>query len=545
MRFLILTLYCVVFLAFACVSSANKTQNFLRGNHHSWLPYCLPYEGSMEQVKQVCELGMDTVGIVFAAPYKGGDIEFGKLDEALKIIADHGQKMVLFMTPRFAQSDNVSDRLSNGEVIASMFDRSPNYSIMDIFDPAQRAKFNDYITRCVRRYGSDKRVAAFVIGWGYQGESGFFTGDWVADSAQGGTVNAGYSTNTLIEFNKWRKKYKLPDVYQLPMPSVVRQSDDYILFMHFRSDFVRNVFQLGHMAVAKANTRLPAGNFAYISASPESYARNWTDTPNADFYRSAGSCATYDMTRTLMDSGIGWEDSGLHDGRWDFTFACMQRDEARQIAKGAVFHAMPVLVYNTEPQWENGVFSRVVEFLKTQQIYKSIRPMKTTVALFHPTWGVAAIPSRNSTQCFLPDSGFTWYITKMIGLVESFGLPYKLITESDLLEPNRLKGFKHIIIPMWDSVPRIVGLDGFNKLSADKRIIGIPTKDGQITRTEFRNILTKARIKPLLDFDSDHILAGRTANMVYNWDASPIKVQIPSKSDKITLNAHEWIILDK
>jgi|GEM_PF-4604169 len=544
MRLMVLAFCCVMLLTSAGGLYANKTQDFLRKNHHSWLPYCLPYEGSMEQVKKVCELGMDTVGIVFAGPYNGGNIEFGKLDEALKIIGDHGQKMVLFLTPRFSQSDNVIDRMSNGEVIVSLFDRSPNYSIMDVFDPAQRAKYNDYVARCAKRYGSDRRVAAFVTGWGYQGENGFFTGDWVSHPEQGGTLAAGYSEYAMKEFNKWRAKLKLPAVTQLPLPSSVRQSDDYILFMQFRSDFVRNVFQREHIAAAKSNTKLPVGNYAYISAYPENYARNWTDTPNADFYRSAGSCATFDMTRTLMDSGIGWEDSVVHDGRWDFTAACMERDEARQIAKGAVFHAMTVQVYDTEPQWEKGVFPKIVEFLKTQQIYKSIRPVKSSIALFQPTWGVAAIRSRNSTQIFGPDGGFTWYISKMMGLAESFGLPYKLVTESELMDPVALKSYKRIIVPMWETIPRIVGQDRYKELSADKRVVGVPLKDGPLTRTEFRAILTKAGIKPQLEFDSDRVMAGRTANLVYNWDAAPIEVQIPGKADKIMLKSHEWKVLE-
>jgi hypothetical protein len=59
MRLMVIALCCVVLLTSAGGSYANKTQDFLRKNHHSWLPYCLPYEGSMVQVKQVCELGMD------------------------------------------------------------------------------------------------------------------------------------------------------------------------------------------------------------------------------------------------------------------------------------------------------------------------------------------------------------------------------------------------------------------------------------------------------------------------------------------------------
>jgi hypothetical protein len=89
-----------------------------------------------------------------------------------------------------------------------------------------------------------------------------------------------------------------------------------------------------------------------------------------------------------------------------------------------------------------------------------------------------------------------------------------------------------------------VGQDRYKELSADKRVVGIPLKDGPLTRTEFRAILTKARIKPQLEFDSDRVMAGRTANLVYNWDAAPIEVQIPGKADKILLKSHEWMILE-
>ncbi|MCP6726238.1 hypothetical protein NL526_29695, partial [Klebsiella pneumoniae] len=78
-----------------------------------------------------------------------------------------------------------------------------------------------------------------------------------------------------------------------------------------------------------------------------------------DFYRSAGSASSFDIGRTLLDSGVGWEDAELHDGKWDFTAACMRRDEARQIARGGAFHAMHVRVYTMEPQWEPGIYDKV------------------------------------------------------------------------------------------------------------------------------------------------------------------------------------------
>ncbi|MCX6374445.1 MAG: hypothetical protein NTU88_00140, partial [Armatimonadetes bacterium] len=424
-----------------------------------------------------------------------------------------------------------------------IWDRSPNYCFLDMFDPRQRRMFCDYVSRCAERYGRNEHAAAFVIGWGYMGETGFYNGDFLADFPKQGSETAGYSPYSLAEFNRWRADRGLLRVKELPPPSTIEQSDDYILFMRFRSDFVRNVFHREMFDAAHAHTDHPCGTFAYLSASPDSYARNWTDSPNADFYRSATSAASFDLDRTLIDSGVGWEDAWLHDGDFKFTAAEMIRDEARQIAKGALFHAMYIKVYETEPQWEKRVFAKVCAFLKTQDLAEKVRRGKATVALYQPTWGAAALPGRSESQPFLPRIGHSLYITKMQGLVESFGLPYRLITEADLLDPSRLRAFEHIIVPMWDFMPRVLGKPRFEELSKDGRIIGIPLRDKALVRSEFRDLLVRHGVRTRLDFDSDLIVVGRCANLVYNWSDQPMSVRIPERRKPIEIGPSEFLFV--
>jgi len=545
MKPLLLILVLILLLRVSYAATPEETQQFLRGCRHSWCPYALPGETTLDEILKVADLGFDTVGVSFVGRYNGGNIDFSKLDEAVDAVGKRGQKVVIHVAPRFSDGDGISDRLDNGTVIRHAWNRSPNYAILDIFDPRQRRKFCDWVRICAKRYGRDERVAAFVIGWGYMGETGFYNGDFLADFSRQGSECGGCSPYALAEFNRWRREMNLPPVAELPLPSTSGQSDDYILFHRFRCEFVRNVFHKEMIAAAKSETDYPIGTFAYISACPDSYARNWTDAPNADFYRSAGSASSFDMTRTLIDSGIGWEDAWLHDGDWKFTTAEMERDEARQIARGAVFHAMWVRVYDTEPQWEKGIFGRVASFLKTQDLEKSIRRPKPTVALYQPTWGAAAFPSRGESQKFLPRLEYMLYTTKMIGLVESFGLPYRLITEADLLDSSRLKEFEHIIVPMWDLMPRIVGESRFESLAKGRRVVRVPLKKRPLTRSEFRALLKESGVKTWLDFDSDGILAGRYANVVYNWDDKPIRVRVPEQEDEIELSPHGYTVLPK
>lgn len=532
-------------LTAARAASHTDTQKFLRGYRHCWHPYALPAETNIAEVEKMCALGFDTVGIIFVGPYNGGSIDFSKLDEAIKFINKHGQRVVLHICPRFLESEGISDRLDNGKILPNIWNRNPNYSILDIFDKAQRAKAVDYVSICGKRYGKDKRVAAFVVGWGYQGETGFYNGDWNTKHEYMGAECAGYSDCALVGYNKWRVKKKLPRLSELPRPTGSRQSRDYVLFHRFRSEFVREVFHKEIIAALKAQTDVPVGIFAYISADTNSYARNWTDAPNADFFRSAGSCASYDLARTLVDSGIGYEDAWLNDGNWDFTAAAMERDEARQIAKGAVFHAMYVRVYDTEPQWEKGLFEKVVSFLKTQNLEKQIKRVEPTVALYQPTWGAAVFPWKSESQPFLPKVEYWHYILKMMGLVESFGLPYQLITESDLMEPSRLRRFRHIIVPMWDVMPEVIGRSNYERLNRDARVVKVPLKEWALTRTEFRELLNRAGISPKLDFDSDKALAGRVHNLIFNCGSEPVRVRVPERAEEIELGPNQYELLNQ
>ena len=547
MKPLLLILLLILLLSLAEKASgatSDATRRFLRGYRHSWCPYALPAETDLAQIMKVADLGFDTVGVSFVGPYDGGAIDFSTLDEAIDAIGKRGQKVVIHIAPRFSEKDDVHDRLSNGKDAPHISNRSPNYCFLDIFDPRQRRLFCDYVRRCAERYGRDERVAAFVIGWGYMGETGFYNGDFLADFAKQGSECAGYSSYALAEFNRWRKSHGLPPVSKPPLPSTSKQSGDYILFHRFRCEFVREVFHREMLDAAKAHTDHPVGTFAYLSASPDSYARNWTDSPNADFYRSAASAASFDLTRTLIDSGVGWEDAWLHDGDWRFTSAEMMRDEARQIAKGAVFHAMYIKVYETEPQWEKGVFEKVCAFLKTQDLAADVRREKATIALYQPTWGAAALPGRSESQPFVPRVGHSMYITKMQGLVESFGLPYALITEADLLDPKRLKGFAHVIVPMWDLTPNVLGEGRARELAKDGRIIGIPLRDKPLNRSEFRELLKKNGVRTKLDFDSDLIVVGRYANLVYSWYDQPISVRVPERAEPFALRPSEYAFVE-
>ncbi len=538
-----------IFIIASCCSPAgaatqNQTQQFLRGYRHSWCPYALPIWTDLAEIEKVAAFGFDTVGITFNEPYNVGKIDFSKLDEAIDAVRKHGQRVVIYLSPRFLESDGISDRLDNGEVLPNIWNKSPNYAILDIFDPAQRRKCNDFLEQCAKRYGHHPGVASFVLGWGYMGETGFYIGDFIGDPAAMGARCAGYSPLALQSFNRWRMRRRMTPLKTLPLPSTSQQSRDYLLFHQFRAEFVRDEFQKGMVSSVKAHTRLPVGVFGYIAASPDSCARDWASTPNADYYRTAGSASSFDMNRTLIDSGYGWEDNGLHDGKWDFSAACMKRDEARQIARGGVFHAMYIRAYETEPQWERGLFPKIAAFLRTVDLDHKVRRLTPTIALFQPTWGATAFPAKSETQKFTPRPDYSLYAGKMIGLAESFGLPYQLITEADLMQPHRLRRFQHIIVPMWDLMPLVIGNDAARALGKDRRVVKIPLKPRALTRSEFRAALQKAHVPTTLDFDADTILAGRTANLVYNWDDKPIQVQVPEqKTKKIDLKPYEYRVI--
>ncbi len=523
----------------ASAAPPNDVRSFLK-MRHAWCPYALPSETTLEEIDSVAKRGFDAVGVSFVGPYNGGSIDFSTLDAAVDLVGRRSARAVLHIAPRFSESDSVEDTLHDGSVLAHAWNRSPNYSVCDIFDSRHRALFNDYLRRVTKRYGHDKRVAGFALGWGYMGETGFFVGDFLADFHLLGATSAGYSAHALREFNDWRSRRGLSRIDRLPVPSTERQSGPYIDFQRFRSFWVREVFQKGMVAEVRAGTRHPVGIFGYIAANPNNYARCWQSTPNADFYRSAGSASSFDIRRTLLDSGVGWEDSEMHDGKWDYSFACMRRDEARQVARSAVFHAMHVRVYDTEPQWERGIFGKVCEFLKTQRLAGNLKMEPPSVALFQPTFSVAALPSHSATQPFLPNRPHSGHLSKMMGLLESFGLPYGLVTEADLTDTRGLRDYRNVILPMWDVLERVLDRSSYDRLAQDPRVIRLPTLNRPYTRTELRAILAAAGVSVHLEFDSDRILVGRTGGLVYNWTNGPIRVSIPEAAALIELGAHEY-----
>ncbi|MCW3098035.1 MAG: hypothetical protein JWL77_3653 [Chthonomonadaceae bacterium] len=522
--------------------SAKQSQPFL-SLRHAWCPYALPAETTLQEIESVAQRGFDAVGVSFVGPYNGGHIDFTTLDAAVALVAKYGARTVLHLAPRFSEGDRMGDTLHDGTFLPHVWNRSPNYSVVDIFDPRQQALFFDYLSRVAQRYGGDKRIAGFALGWGYMGETGFFFGDFLSDFTKIGATCAGYSEHALRAFNRRRAAQKRPPIATLPLPSPTHQSADYIAFQQFRAGWVRDTFQRGMVAAVKAHTRTPVGIFGYIAANPNNYARCWQSTPNADFYRSAASASSFDITHTLLDSGVGWEDAELHDGKWDFTSACMRRDEARQIARGAAFHAMHIRVYKTDLQWEPEIYDKICAFLKTQTLSQQIRHEPPTVALYQPTWGTAALPAQSAQQPFLPNRAHAAHITKMIGLVESFGLPYRLITEADLLTPSRLRPYQHLILPLWDVLDRILTPDAYHRLTADKRVLRIPLADNPLPRTTLRTLLHNAGISPRLDFDADTVLAGRTSNLLYNWTNAPRTVRIQEKPEPLTLAAHEYQLI--
>ena len=533
-------------LAAAMVTKAanadTKAQTFLRLKH-AWCPYALPSETTMEEIESVAKRGFDAVGVSFVGPYNGGQIDFSTLDAAVALVTKYGARTVLHLAPRFSAGDRMGDTLHDGTFLPHVWNRSPNYSVVDIFDPRQQGLFFDYLARVAQRYGHDKRVAGFALGWGYMGETGFFFGDFLSDFTKIGATCAGYSEHALREFNRWQTQHGSTPVTTLPIPSAERQSADYIAFQRFRAEWIRDIFQKGTVGAVKAHTSVPVGIFGYIAANPNNYSRCWQSTPNADFYRSAASASSFNITRTLLDSGVGWEDAELHDGKWDFTAACMQRDEARQIARGAAFHAMHIRVYKTEPQWEPNIYDKICAFLKTQTLSHQVRKETATIGLYQPSWGTAALPAQSVQQPFLPNHAHAHHISKMIGLVESFGLPYRLITEADLMDPKRLRSYKHLILTLWDVLERIVGPDAYHRLTTDKRVVKIPLSDRPLPRSELRTHLKQAGVPTRLDFDADTVLAGRTSNLVYNWTNGPLTVRTQERSEPLTLAAHEYRLL--
>jgi hypothetical protein len=118
----------------------------------------------------------------------------------------------------------------------------------------------------------------------------------------------------------------------------------------------------------------------------------------------------------------------------------------------------------------------------------------------------------------------------MIGLAESFGLPYQLITERDLLQPRSLRKFRHILIPLWDLMPEILDRKTYAKWARDPRMVPIPSGNTMMTRSEFRDLLRSHEIPMKLDFDSDHILAGRVNNLIFNWNDQPTRVSVGDKN---------------
>jgi hypothetical protein len=532
--------FCIALTGVGHATTVAETQSFLREHRHAWLPYPWPVQPTTNELARLLDYGFDVVGLSFAGSYHGGNIDFSTLDTAVRMVADKGKTAVLDLAPSFDATDGVFDRLSDGSIVTNIWNQNPNYAMIDIFDVRQREKYDRYIELCVRRYGRDPRVAGFVIGWGYMGETGFYIGDFLTDFKLLGSVASGYSDCALQEFNRWRRERRLPALSRLPMPALTGQDRDYILFHRFRSEFAGGVFQKEAVAQAQALTRKPVGIFGYLSVNAGNYGRDWAPTPNADFYRSAVSAASFDLHRTLLDSAMGYEDSELQDGPWQYTVACVECKLARQIAHDAVVHAMPVRDYENTRVWETNFFPRLAAFLTTQRLADKVRVAAPDVALFQPAWSFAALPGRSAVAPFVPRQDQQIRYEKMIGLVESFGLPYQLITERDLLDARELKRYRHIIVPLWDLMPEILGRKSYDRLAHDPRIVPVPSGTGPLTRSAFRELLRAHQIPTRLDFDSDLILAGRVNNLIFNWNDQPLPVKTGDGGPTLILQPMEY-----
>ncbi len=213
---------------------------------------------------------------------------------------------------------------------------------------------------------------------------------------------------------------------------------------------------------------------------------------------------------------------------------------ARQIAHGAAVHFMPIRDYQKSPPWETNYYLRLADFLLTQKLAGQILPARAVVALFQPTWSFSALRPRSAANPFVPLPEEQARFAKIIGLVESFGVPYRLITERDLLEPGRLRKYRHIIVPLWDLMPDILDAPAYARLADDPRIIPIPTGTNRVTRSEFRELLTTHQVPISLDFDSDLVLAGRVNNLIFNWSGQPLSVKTGNPAQPTILEPNEF-----
>lgn len=523
-------------------------RHLLLHNTHGMLPYAFPRETSFDELDRVLAHRFDIVGISFCGPYSGGVIDFAALDAAVRRIHDAGSQTLVHLMPRFLPDEAVGDTLNDGTRIPHAWNRNPNYAVIDVFDPAQTAKFNDYLARVAERYGNDPRIAAFCIGWGFQGETGFFTGDFNAGFEKMGSVSAGYSDHALRTFNAWRGQHDRPEIDALPQPSLADADPVYVDFMRFRSRWIANRFQADAARAMKRHTAKPVGLFAYLPAGKESYARNWVSTPNADFYRSAGSAASYDNARTLSDSGIGWEDSRLHAGRWDFTFAAMRRDQLRMMAHGAAFHAMFCRHYTNEPQWEPGVYDKVARFIRDEapDLRTRIRTVPPDIGLLLPTWSCAAWPGRSEAQPFLPAEDLLRFIRQHVGIVESFGLRYRLLTEDDLVRPEAWKDVRLILVVAGNRLEPALDDDTLKALREATNVAWLDFTGQAPSRAAVRAILRRRGVPVFFDHDGDLPIAGMVGNIVFNWRPEPTRVRYATATGPVdqTLGPHEVVFLD-
>lgn len=533
----------------ALVSSAalsarvDPVEKFLSGQTHCMYPPVVNYASSpKEMARCTADLGYDVVHIGFCGPYNSGNIDTSSVDESLSLLDAKGKKAVLYVNPRFNRDEGICDTLNDGRIITNQWNVGCNAFMVDVFDEAQRGKFADYIARIAQKYGTDDRVAGFVVSWGYMGETGFWIGDFLGDFGLVGTENSGYSKAALVEFNKWRKKHKLAALKSLPLPSPAGQSRDYVLFHRFRAEFVRDVFHRDLIAAAKKHTKKPVGIYNYVSVSTYSGARDWTGSPTADFLRSGGCTASLDMKRTLIETGVGVEDTGLSDGARTANAENLERDMARQIARGNTIMFMYIDSMDSPP-WEKGTIDKLSTWVLTEQkkIEAKMKRTKPLVAVYQPTWGTNALPSQDEKHLFLSKLSYEAYFSRMMSLTESCGVNYVPVTEDDLLEPKKLwKSYRKLILPMWgDCLKLVLGPDLYEAYSKDARVARIPLMERAPTRTEFKSYLSAIGIKGRLDYNGEKVVVGMQYNMVYNFDNSPHDVVVDGVL-KVHLEPCSW-----
>jgi hypothetical protein len=511
----------------------------LKGVRVGYYPGSLPVEYSTTAIDEMLTMDFDAIKIGYSGPYNNGQLNYmgylGRLDYMVDHIAQAGKKTIVSITPRFFESDGVQDTLNNGDVLKSIWNQSPNYSILDIFDPVQVSKFTNYISLIIQRYKDNVNVIGFEWDWGYIGETGYFVG-----SIDGGTYapfggyNAGYSANAMTKFNLWRAEKGLPAVTELPQPvsGVTQQSADFVNFMKFRQEaltaFERSVFEQIRPLTSK-----PLGIFSYYN--PIYYARNWVDADLADFRRSVVMVGVHRPRTAFLDSGIGPEN--VIAGDFQYHIDWFKMAYAREMAMGAGFWAFNYAPYPT------GLYGQIANYLNTNHLTDAIRFEPVEVALFNPTYSAAVYPALSTSQKYFPSSA-TQVFNQWRALVESHGANYDLIDEKGLMDPFTLKRYKVVLVPNSQYLASSLGSAAVSMLAKCNNVVMVAS--GIPSRSAMRNMLDSKQVERWLDYSGETVSSGMVNNVVYNFTSESHVIHLldRGKDTPSTLAPYEYRIVN-